>query len=589
MRSSKASIGSLSSMASKVRQEKKNSAAAKAKVPLARARASKQPFKSADKAGDSSSNSDSDSSADSANGSDSDDDLDAARAKFLAAKAARQSKANGVKPAATPAKPVSKGGVPTSAQKPAAASTSDSDSDSDSKPVKSSSDSSPSSRPPVAEQNKLAASEAGSKSSSDSTSSSGSSSDSEEASTQNKVVKGKALLSESSEESEGSEESDSDSDNEDTPSTSAQATVNGTAKIAASAVQESSSDESDGDDEGDGDRMVVNRTNGNNAATESASQMSRAQWLNNADFMLRKASPANPGKEVADFFSNANLAGKQVWYFTAPASLPITVLQDMEIDLSKATRGEALLTHNGDNYGLDLEPYATNTQIHLLIPSRGGDKYTSLNRGIDSTVHLRRMAKFGPDGEIHAAATDDFVPIPKPFREQPEGLRVRYTPIGVPTPPISSAAPAKNTSVDASSSQAETRVGVHSSSSESESENESDVDMTTPTASIAPASQTKSAKSGLTNGDRKRKHSSDENKAAKRLKAEQTTKVSSAKKQTPVQAPNPSATPSQKSSAKAKDKKEKAKKEKTPKSAVMTSTPAKQTPVPLPSYPGMKR
>lgn len=104
---------------------------------------------------------------------------------------------------------------------------------------------------------------------------------------------------------------------------------------------------------------------------------SRTQWLNNSDFMLRKASSDNPGKEVADFFSTANLEGKQVWYFTAPASLPITVLKDMEIDLSKATNGGTLLTHNGDNYGLDLESYATNTQIQLLIPSSGGDKYSS--------------------------------------------------------------------------------------------------------------------------------------------------------------------------------------------------------------------
>jgi hypothetical protein len=93
--------------------------------------------------------------------------------------------------------------------------------------------------------------------------------------------------------------------------------------------------------------------------------------------MLRKVSSSNPGKEVADFFSNVNLEGKQVWYFTAPASLPITVLKDMEIDLAKATKGGPLLTHKGDDYGLDLESYATNTQIQLLIPSRGGDKYTA--------------------------------------------------------------------------------------------------------------------------------------------------------------------------------------------------------------------
>lgn len=98
--------------------------------------------------------------------------------------------------------------------------------------------------------------------------------------------------------------------------------------------------------------------------------------MNNSDITIRKASSSNPGKEVADFFNHANLEGKQVWYFTAPASLPITVLKDMEIDLAKATQGGPLLTHKGDDYGLDLESFATTTQIQLLIPSGGGEKYT---------------------------------------------------------------------------------------------------------------------------------------------------------------------------------------------------------------------
>ncbi|KAI1296001.1 DNA-directed RNA polymerase I subunit RPA34.5-domain-containing protein [Xylaria venustula] len=574
MRSSKASIGSLSSMANKVRQEKKNSAAAKAKAPLARAREANKPFKSADKVADSSSNSDSDSSASSGDGSDSDDDLNAARAKFLASKAAKQTKAadakpmaNGVKPTATPAKPFSKGSIPTSAQKPA--SQSDSASESGSESDGSSSDGSPSKSPA----NK-AKSKSKSKSSSDSTSSSGSSSDSEEAGTQKKAA------------NVSSDESDSASDDEDVPNAAARAPEKAPVKNAVSAARESSSDESDSDGDDGGDRMAVDKTN------ESASQLSRAQWLNNADFMLRKASSANPGKEVADFFSKANLDGKQVWYFTAPASLPITVLKDMEIDLSKATKGEALLNHNGDDYGLDLEPYATSTQIQLLIPSREGDKYASLNHGIDSTVHLRRMAKFGPGGEVHATATDDYVPVPKPIREQPEGLKVRYTPIGVPTPVLPIAVPTRKATGngDASSSQGKTKASQQpSSGSESESESESDVEMTTPSASAVPASQTKPVKPNLTNGDRKRKHAGEEDQAAKRQKAEKGAEAPSVKKQSLVQTPDSSATPSKKPSAKTKDRKEKVKKDKTPKSAVMTPTSSKQTPVPLPSYPGMKR
>ncbi|KAI1124595.1 DNA-directed RNA polymerase I subunit RPA34.5-domain-containing protein [Nemania abortiva] len=603
MRNTKANIGSLSSMASKVRQEKKNSASAKAKAPLARARESNKSFKSADTVQDSSSDSDSDSSsssssAGSANSSDGEDDIGAARAKFLAKQAAKQNKtaektkpkANGAKPtapaAATPAKSksTSKGGIPTSAQKPVDEYGFDSSSESESE-----SDSAK----PATSQTKVNATKAKSRSSSDSTSSSGSSSESEESGAKNKAVNGHASKSDESDNSD----SDSSSDDEDVPSKLPQVNGKGPAKGPATNAQGSSSEESDSgsdsDDEGDGGRTAVAKTNGKDSAEESTSQIARPQWLNNSDFTLRKASSNNPGKEVADFFSNANLEGKQVWYFTAPASLPITVLKDMEIDLASLSKGGPLLTHNGDNYGLDLESHATNTQIQLLIPSRGGDKYTSLNHSIDSTVHLRRMAKFGPGGEVHSTATEDYVPVPRPIREQPEGLKVRYTPIGVAAPAIPSIAPPTSNLVNGFSSQTGAGVRVPTSPSvESKSDPDSDVEMTTPLAPAAPASQNKPTKSGKTNGDRKRKHTGEENQATKRLKGGVSTEASNVRS-TPVQIPSSSAvsnpTPSKKPSVKSKDKKERARKDNTPKPVSVTPTTTKQTPIPLPSYPGMRR
>ncbi|KAI0404716.1 DNA-directed RNA polymerase I subunit RPA34.5-domain-containing protein [Xylaria palmicola] len=573
MRSSKANIGSLSSMANKVRQEKKNGVSAKAKAPLARAREAQKPFKGVGAADASSSDSDSSSNSDAGSNSDSDDDLDAARAKFLATKAAKQqktgaAKVNGAKPGATPAKPVVKASIPTSAQKPADASPgSGSESDTESESETSNSGSPSSGRKQVAGQNKSSASKAKPGSPSESTSTSGS-------------------------------DSDSSSDDEDMPSTGAPVNKEAPVQTAAAIAeaQESSSETSDSgsesDDEGDGGKTAMTRTNRKDAAQEPSSQISRPQWLNNSDFTLRKASPNNPGKEVADFFSNANLEGKQVWYFTAPASLPITVLKDIEIDLSKAIQGGSLLTHNGDNYGLDLESYATNTQIQLLIPSSGGDKYTSLNHGIDSTVHLRRMAKFGPGGEVHATATDNYIPVPRPIREQPEGLKVRYTPIGVPSPAVSATPPTGASSAKTSSSQKKAKSPVQSSSSESESESGSDIEMTTPPPAIAPGNSTKSATSKMTNGDRKRKHSGDEDLTTKRLKAEKATEAVSAKKRTPAQTLNSSttstATPTKTPSTKTKDRKEQAKKEKTPKSTAKTPVTAKQTPIPPPTIPGMR-
>lgn len=101
----------------------------------------------------------------------------------------------------------------------------------------------------------------------------------------------------------------------------------------------------------------------------------RPAWLNNSDFMIRKASAENPDKELIDFLGKSSLEGKQVWYFTAPASLPISIIKDTEIDLAKAQAGGAIINHKGDGYGLDIEPFSASTKIQLMIPSKGGDKY----------------------------------------------------------------------------------------------------------------------------------------------------------------------------------------------------------------------
>ncbi|KAI1821627.1 DNA-directed RNA polymerase I subunit RPA34.5-domain-containing protein [Xylaria intraflava] len=589
MRDTKANIGSLSSQAHKVRQEKKDSASSK-KAPLSRAREPAMSFKSADASEDSSSDSDSSSNSD----SNSDASLAAARAKLFAKKAAKNeavdAKVNGAtKSVSNPAKPAAKKGASTSAQKSdggsklESESESGTESESDSESETSSSDS-PASKPvAIPSRPKSAVSEPESDTSSEGTSSSTSSSESEEVTANKKVVNGKPSAIKKSDESDSSSDED-----EETTSQSAQGKA--MVKSGPESSAEESDSSSDSDDEGDSGKSTLSKTNGTVVAAESTSQLSRAPWLNNSEFTLRKASSDNPGKEVADFFNSANLEGKQVWYFTAPASLPITVLKDMEIDLTKAMKGGPLLTHAGDNYGLDLESHATNTQIQLLIPSRGGDKYTALNHSIDSTVHLRRMAKFGPGGEVHATATDDYVPVPKPIREQPEGLRIRYTPIGVPSIPSANAAKLM-TPANSFSSQPSTKLRVPSRA-KGESESDSDVEMTAPPAPAATKGQKKSAKVDVANGDRKRKHPGDEDQGAKRLKAGQVTKESSPKKRTPIHPPNvaaaSNATPSKQSSQEVKAKKEKSKKDKTPKPAVVTPIVPKQTPIPLPNYPGMK-
>ncbi|KAI0389078.1 hypothetical protein F5Y17DRAFT_450388 [Xylariaceae sp. FL0594] len=583
MRNSKAAIGSLSNMVTKVRQEKKNGASSKPSM--------QKTLKSAETVQDSSSDSDTSSSGSSSDDDDSDAKLDGARAAYLKKSAKR--KANGTNPvAATPAKPTSNGKNQSSARKPVKESKSESDSESETSSSETSSAVNKATSKPVATQAKAGTRKAGndSDSSSESTSSSGSSSDSETEEAPKVAAQAQAKGAADDEESESS------SEDEDMPDADAQVNEKGAGKGAAANGQDTPSEESDSSSESDNEGDDVNNATvaSGKDATKSASQLSAAPWLNSSDFTIRKASSDNPGQEVSDFLSSANLEGKQVWYFTAPASLPITVLKDMEIDLAKATQGGALLTHRGDDYGLDLEAHATTTQIQLLIPSKGGDKYTSLNRGIDSTVHLRRMAKFGPGGEASAKATDDYVPKPKPVREQPEGLRARYTPIGVPTPiPLPSPITA---------SQTKGQVQPASASA-----NKSDVEMTSPLPTTTPASKAKSSKLN-SKKERKRKHATEEDASApteaqtstpkeqpaKRLKAQE----ANAKKQTPVQPPviaaiSSSATSVKETPKKTKQKKDNGKKDQTPKPmATPSSTPItaiKQTPVPLPTIPGMKR
>ncbi|KAI5863956.1 DNA-directed RNA polymerase I subunit RPA34.5-domain-containing protein [Durotheca rogersii] len=338
---------------------------------------------------------------------------------------------------------------------------------------------------------------------------------------------------------------------------------------------------------------------------------SRPAWLNGSDFTLRKASSDNPAKEVTDFFSKANLEGKQVWYFTAPASLPITVIKDMEIDLSKATTGGSILNYKGDNYGLDIESQATSTQIQLFIPSRGGDSYTALNRGIDSTVHLRRIAKFGPGGAVSATAADDYVPTPKPVREQPQGLKPRFTPIGVPhSNPTLPAAPLQSRSTGAAQQAAP--VGSESErESESESQTTSDSEEVTITLSKPPTSSSPSKKkatsSGTVSKQLKRKQPADEAEstpanhsqpAGKTTKRPRTTATKAAAP-VPPSAPSraaltPNGAPPKTSKASKASKVSKV--SKAPGSSARTKTPQSRpehvllryTPVPTPTIPNLE-
>lgn len=94
------------------------------------------------------------------------------------------------------------------------------------------------------------------------------------------------------------------------------------------------------------------------------------------DFHLRKLDGGINANDVANFFSKAQLDGKQVWYITAPASLPVTIVQDLTIPMEQAQKGMPVLSHNGDDYRMAFDNPAASSSFRLLIPNKKGDEYS---------------------------------------------------------------------------------------------------------------------------------------------------------------------------------------------------------------------
>ncbi|KAL8289630.1 hypothetical protein RB597_001319 [Gaeumannomyces tritici] len=149
-------------------------------------------------------------------------------------------------------------------------------------------------------------------------------------------------------------------------------------------------------------------------------------------FQLRKASENTQANEVLDMFKKAKREGKQIWYFTTPASVPISVIEKMEFPMKNAQTGDSIVSHDGVDYGVDLGASGKPSTFQILVPAKKGASYDIVDRPVDHTMHLKRITQL---------AATDFTAKPKPQvshskppRPQPADLKRRFTPIGVPTP-----------------------------------------------------------------------------------------------------------------------------------------------------------
>jgi hypothetical protein len=85
-------------------------------------------------------------------------------------------------------------------------------------------------------------------------------------------------------------------------------------------------------------------------------------------------SENNNGKQkVAEVFGRTNLAGKQLWYITAPASVPISAVK--QVSLQDVELGKPALSFGGRNYGFVQGQAGERSFTKVLIPEENSTAY----------------------------------------------------------------------------------------------------------------------------------------------------------------------------------------------------------------------
>lgn len=74
-------------------------------------------------------------------------------------------------------------------------------------------------------------------------------------------------------------------------------------------------------------------------------------------------------------FAKSNLKGKQIWYFTAPASVPISEIKTMS--LQDAKDGNPILKHNEGNYAFLQDSTEDKTYTKIMVPNSAEHGYTT--------------------------------------------------------------------------------------------------------------------------------------------------------------------------------------------------------------------
>ncbi|KAM3499122.1 hypothetical protein MY10362_007600 [Beauveria mimosiformis] len=242
--------------------------------------------------------------------------------------------------------------------------------------------------------------------------------------------------SSSNDSTSGESESESDQESEPSAKPKNKSVVNGTKAMTATAEPTESNATSNGSSEEESSSGSENsaESSDDEDVDESMHIAERAQASQAAlptflppDFELRKSEQQSNGQDVARVCSEANQQGKQLWYFTLPANVPVSVVENLEFPLDSSQQCGSILSQNGEDYGISFDSMPPTKSVQILIPSADGSTYEPSRHAVNEVMQIRRITEIGVTTATPAAVGSST----KVARPQPKGLTARFRPIGV--------------------------------------------------------------------------------------------------------------------------------------------------------------
>ncbi|KAF2664264.1 hypothetical protein BT63DRAFT_444037 [Microthyrium microscopicum] len=167
------------------------------------------------------------------------------------------------------------------------------------------------------------------------------------------------------------------------------------------------------------------------APSKSHSQQQETNVFSTSD-TIRPAKPFVPPLGFAPaetatissalHFNAETLQGKELFYISAPANVPMEELT--ALSWQAAEQGEEILSYRDTSYGLTFDD-ATRKGLRVLLPAKGG--YRSVHAKVQHVLHMQEIPNLkrpNPD------PLDREHPNKIPRRRQPKGMRMRFKPMG---------------------------------------------------------------------------------------------------------------------------------------------------------------